>query len=505
MALQMDLMDNNVPMQTVESLCTRYGLDMAHARRVAETATQLFDETNRLGLHAYAARERALLQAGAMLLDIGAAFGPADHHLSGRDLVLAAPLQGFSQIERAVLACIVGFHDGDAQPEQESLLDALDDPQRRLALTLAALARVADALDTTRTQTTVVRAVSDRTPDGGLVVRVCGPHSHADAEHANAKGGLWRAVFGPIVFDGYLTSPGLAMDDSLAEAWRKALRYRLDQAGGIAAWKIASSDAATPERVRKLRVAARRMRNDLRLFGAGLRPKHLRPISDGLRDLSSALRRVRVCDALLANLRDYSERCDEEDRVGLSPLADAWGTQRTRQVDALIAFTSSDGHQDWMDATTAFATNDAAKRAARCIEAGRPSHVRHIVRSAIARHLDHIRSYDVLPDPPTPEQIHGLRVAIRRLRHTVEALQDVLPPEEARTWLQACAAAQDAYGAIHDAHQAATTHCSWSPKIIRIAHAVAFTRPALPSEASPRMPKHSAEWLPRVLSAGEII
>jgi CHAD domain-containing protein len=168
------------------------------------------------------------------------------------------------------------------------------------------------------------------------------------------------------------------------------------------------------------------------------------------------LRRVRVCDALLANLRDYSERCDEEDRVGLSPLADAWGTQRTRQVDALIAFTSSDGHQDWMDATTAFATNDAAKRAARCIEAGRPSHVRHIVRSAIARHLDHIRSYDVLPDPPTPEQIHGLRVAIRRLRHTVEALQDVLPPEEARTWLQACAAAQDAYGAIHDAHQAAT-------------------------------------------------
>ncbi|MCS6848686.1 MAG: CHAD domain-containing protein [Anaerolineae bacterium] len=444
-------------MQTVESLCTRYGLDMAHARRVAETATQLFDETHRLGLHVYTARERALLHAGAMLLDIGVAFGDADHHLTGRDLVLAAPLQGFSQIERAILACIVGFHDGDAQPERESLLDALDDQQRRLVLTLAALARVADALDATRTQTTAVRTPSHQMPDGVLVVRVCGPHSHADAECANAKAGLWRATFGPVIFDGYLTSPGLSMDDLLAEAYRKTLRYRLDQAGGMAAWRIGSSDEATPERVRKLRAAARRMRNDLRLFGPGLRSKPLRAISGGLRDLSSALRRVRAWDALLANLRGYAERCDEEDRAGLSPLAELWGAERMRWVEALVAFTTSDGYQDWLDATLAFAANGAGERAARRIEAGRPSYVRHIAASTIAQHLAHIRSYDVLPDPPAPEQIHALRVAIRRLRHTVEALQDVLPPDEARTWLQACAAAQDAYGAIHDAHQAATS------------------------------------------------
>ncbi len=443
-------------MQTVESLCMRYGLDTARARHVAMTATQLFDETHRLGLHTYTDRERALLQIGATLLDIGAVFGPVDHHLSGRDLVLAAPLRGFSQIERAVLACIVRFHDGDAQPERESLLDALDDRQRRLALTLAALVRVADALDATCTQTTTIQAVHHRIVDDALVVRVCGPHSHADAEHANAKADLWRAVLGSVAFDGYLTSPGLSMDDSLAEACRKTLRYRLDQAGGIADWRIASHDEATLNRVRKLRAAARRMRNDLRVLGPGLRSKQLRIISEGLRHLSSALRRVRACDALLAGLHDYLERCDEEDRGGLSPLADMWRAERVRQVEALVAFTSGDGYRDWLEAITAFATGDAGERAVRRIEAGRPSYVRHIAASAIAQHLSHIRSYDVLPDLPAPEQIHALRVAIRRLRHMVEALQDVLPPEEVRTWLQVCAAAQDAYGAIHDAHEAAT-------------------------------------------------
>lgn len=449
-------MDNDPPMQTVESLGVRYGLDMGRARRVAVTATQLFDETRRLGLHAYTERERLLLQSGATLLDIGASFGSGDHHLSGRDLVLAAPLQGFSQAERAILACIVRFHDGDAQPERESLLDALDERQRRLALTLAALARAADALDATSTQTTTVQAAHHRAADGALVVRVCGPHSHADAERANAKADLWRAVFGPVIFDGYLTSPGLSMDDSLAEAFRKALRYRLDQAGGIAGWRIASRDEATPNRVRELRAAVRRMRNDARLFGLGLRSRQRRIISEGLRDLSGALRRVRVYDALLAGLHDYAERCDEEDRGGLSPLADAWRAERSRRVEALVAFASGDGYRDWLEAITAFATSGVGERAARRVEAGRPSHVRHIAASAIAQHLSRIRSYDVLPDLPTPEQIHALRVAIRRLRHTVEALQDVLPTEEARAWLQACAAAQDAYGAIHDAHEAAT-------------------------------------------------
>ncbi len=442
-------------MQTVESLRRHYGLDTAHAQHVVTTATKLFDETYRLGLHAYTARERELLQAGAALLDIGAAFDSTDHHVIGRDLVLAAPLAGFSQIERAILACIVSLHDGEARPERETLLAALDDQQRRVTLTLAALARVADSLDATRTQTAAVHALEYRTTDGMLVVQVHGPHSYSDAECADTKADLWRTVFGPVAFTGRLTSPGLVMDDPLAEACRKVLRYRLDRAGGEPVLRIASPDEATPARVHELRVTVRRMRNDLRIFGSALRPKRLRSISEGMRNLSGALRRVRNCDALLAGLCDYSERCDEEDRVGLSPLMDLWRGERMRWSEALIAFMSGDDYQDWLEAMAAFVAGEDSSTTSRAVEAGRPSRVRHIVQSVIAQHLSRIRSYDVLPDPPAPEQIHALRVAIRRLRHTVEALQDVLPVEETHTWLQVCAAAQKAYGAIHDAHEVA--------------------------------------------------
>jgi CHAD domain-containing protein len=450
----MDLvMDNRCPMQTVESLCARYVLDLAHARYVAAAAMQLFDETQNLGLHAFTPREREWLQAGATLLDLGMSLDPSNHHLTGRDLVLAAPLQGFSPAERAIVACIVGFHDGVAQPEREPLLKALDDQQRKVALGLAALARVADGLDATRTQSTVINAFA-RAADGTLVVRICGPHSHDDARQAEARADLWRAVFGAVTFTGRLTSPGLVADDPLAEACRKALRYRVDWAGGPGAWRTASSEPAAPDRVRKLRVAARRMRNDLRIFGPGLRAKSLHPISKGLRDLLKVLRQVRTCDVLLANLGDYIERCDDEDRIGLASLMDFWLAERARRAEALFTFMSSDSYQGWLDALTVFISNEG-ERVARAVEAGRPSHVRHIIQPTIARQLAVVRSYDVLPDLPDVEQIHALRVAIRRMRYTIEAMQDVLPAEESRAYLAACIAAQEAYGAIHDAHEAA--------------------------------------------------
>lgn len=287
-----------------------------------------------------------------------------------------------------------------------------------------------------------------------LHIRTIGPHSHADAAQADEQADVWRRLWGEVAFFGYLTSPGISLNDSLAEACCKVLRYRFDWSGGDDAWRIFAREDATPQRVRKLRVTVRRMRNDLRLFESGLRAKAVRPVGKGLRALSSVLRRVRTLDASLANLGDYYARCDEEARAGLTPLLESWQTDRLQASQILVAFMASDEYADYRESLDALFIGKTGKRSL-AREPGEPSHVRHIAQSTVWQHLAGVRAFDTLPDTPSIEHLHRLRIAIKRLRYTTEALCDVLPAEQYETLAPVCIRAQDAYGAIHDAHEAA--------------------------------------------------
>jgi CHAD domain-containing protein len=444
-------------MQTIEQLCARHGVDMPHALCVAETSARLFDETQ--PVHALSARARELLHAGALLHNVALGRGQESHHQAGRDIVIAAPLTGLSQTERAVLACMVAFHEGPVRPEAEPLFKALAPAQQREARVLSAILRLANGLDGSQTQTTkIAKATHDapHPPPSTLHIHVCGPHSHADAASAERKADLWRATLGPVQVMARLDAPHIAPDDSLAEAGRKVLRYRLDWSGGRAAWAFAAADAISPARVSKLRVTTRRMRNDLRLFGAGLRGRVMRPLDKGLRTWSSALRDVRALDAQLASLDAYWERCDDEARAGLVPLKDAWQRRRAEAASALMALATSDDGEAWLDVIDALASAPDVCAFAQKTAPGEPSHVRHVAEAALWQGLAHVRAFDTLPDCPQPDDLHALRVAIKRLRYTLEALGDVLPVEHTQELMRRCVVAQDVFGPINDAHVAAS-------------------------------------------------
>lgn len=450
-------------MQTIEQLCARHGVDMPHALCVAESSARLFDETQ--AIHQLSPRARDLLHAGALLHNVALGRGGEGHHQAGRDIVIAAPLVGLSQLERAILACMVAFHEDQVRSEAEPLFKALTAAQQRETLVLSAILRVADGLDDSQTQTTDIAKVN-RDRDGHsrdashplpitLHIRVCGSHSHADAASAERKADLWRAALGPMHVTAQLDAPHLALDDTLAEASRKVLRYRLDWSGGRTAWAFASTEAVTPMRVSKLRVAARRVRNDLHLFRSGLRGKVMRLLDKDLRLWSSALRDARTRDALLASLDDYWQRCDDEARAGLAPLKDAWQRRRAEAVLALASLAASDEGQAWLDVTEALAAAPDAGAFARKARPGEPSCVRHMADAALWQHLAQVRAFDTLPECPQPNDLHALRVAIKRLRYTLEALRDVLPAERTQALMAQCVAAQDVFGPINDAHVAA--------------------------------------------------
>jgi CHAD domain-containing protein len=444
-------------METVLSLCSKHNVDMAHARCVAQHALQLFDATQ--PLHTLEPRARELVEAGALLHNIGMSLDVENHHSVGRDIVMATQLKGYSQAERAMLACCVAFHRRDVDPGVEPIFNALGEGDQQNTLILGAMIRVADGLDYAQTQRTVIDSIDVDVPRRSVTMRSSGPHSHEDAARATRKADLWRTQLGELRATGRLTAPGLTADMTLAEAGRRIMRYHADQVPPEH-WRPTEEEAQSgvddwpAKRIKAMRVAVRRLRMDLRLFGAYYKRKTLRPLARGAKLLADALREPRELDMLLSGARAYQQACDEEGARALDALVTEWKQQRRDARNALIAYLHSEEHEGWHAALTEFVSGETDV-GDRKPAVGEPSHVRHAAQLLLWQHIAQVRARDVLPDLPEPDALHAVRVDVKRLRYVADALSEVLPAALVPALIEDCMRAQREYGLVNDAHVSA--------------------------------------------------
>lgn len=130
---------------SADAVGQKYRFDRAHGRHVARLATRLFDQLR--DEHALGDRERLLLQVAGLLHDIGTYVSPRSHHKHSQYLLSASQIFGLSSEETAIVANIARYHRrGTPQPTHTPYL-ALDRPDRLIVNKLAALLRVANALD----------------------------------------------------------------------------------------------------------------------------------------------------------------------------------------------------------------------------------------------------------------------------------------------------------------------------------------------------------------------
>jgi exopolyphosphatase/guanosine-5'-triphosphate,3'-diphosphate pyrophosphatase len=119
-----------------------------HSRQVARLAVSLFDQT--VALHGFGDAERELLEHASLLHDIGAHVSNESHHKHTAYLIEHGRLRGFSPDEVRVLAALGRFHrGGDPRTSREPMSSLPADWQEKVP-SLAALLRVADGLDRTR-------------------------------------------------------------------------------------------------------------------------------------------------------------------------------------------------------------------------------------------------------------------------------------------------------------------------------------------------------------------
>ncbi len=121
-----------------------------HCEQVARLATQLFDGlAERFGLPA---ESRELLEAAALLHDIGYVINHAKHHKHAYHLILNGDLQGFTPRELEIVACVARYHRKAFPSKRHAAFGRLERADRRLVRALAGMLRIADGLDRTHTQ-----------------------------------------------------------------------------------------------------------------------------------------------------------------------------------------------------------------------------------------------------------------------------------------------------------------------------------------------------------------
>jgi len=144
-----DRWDKESEVRTVVDGCLRlgrrYGFDQAHGELVASIATSLFDDM--ASYHGFGERERLLLRAAALLHDIGDYVRYDGHHKHSYYLINNSDIMGLTPDERAVVANVARYHrKSPPDPSHPNFRD-LDKDARSKVRALAAILRIADALD----------------------------------------------------------------------------------------------------------------------------------------------------------------------------------------------------------------------------------------------------------------------------------------------------------------------------------------------------------------------
>jgi len=141
--------------RTVMELARRCQFREDHGTHVARLALSIFDQTRRL--HKLPAGDGELLEYAALLHDIGFYISPHRHHRHSAYLILNHAMTGFSRAEVRIIALAARHHRKVEPKRGRGLMRLLSKGDRRRVRYLAAILRIADALD--RTHARLVRAV----------------------------------------------------------------------------------------------------------------------------------------------------------------------------------------------------------------------------------------------------------------------------------------------------------------------------------------------------------
>jgi exopolyphosphatase/guanosine-5'-triphosphate,3'-diphosphate pyrophosphatase len=182
---------------SARSLGRKYRYDEPHAVNVAGLAVKLFDLLK--AEHGLGPRERMLLETSAVLHDIGIYISPTSHHKHSAYLVDASEFFGLRKSDKDIVSNVVRYHRRSLPKPTHTAYMSLPRTDRTVVAKLAAILRVADALDNPHQQKvqdfTLERAQDSYTlwvgPEAGDV--------SLERQAVQGKGDMFAEIFGASI------------------------------------------------------------------------------------------------------------------------------------------------------------------------------------------------------------------------------------------------------------------------------------------------------------------
>lgn len=176
----------------LERFASECGVDMIHSRQVGRLAGRLFDALQQPCDMDPA--DRQLLEAAALLQDVGYLINYEDHHKHSLHLILNSDLPGFAPQDLQVLANVARYHRGAEPRKKHVQYEQLSVENQLRVQRLAAILRVAGGLDRSHSQQ--VQDVAAVASDHELSVGVYSPHEpEVDLWGARRRTAMFERVF----------------------------------------------------------------------------------------------------------------------------------------------------------------------------------------------------------------------------------------------------------------------------------------------------------------------
>jgi CHAD domain-containing protein len=422
-------------------------VDWDHARHVAKLSKKLFEATRHVSGLTKTARpavEACALLQGA-LTDLAAQEAPDPQALLEK---IDMP-EAYRQVAGEAIRL--------ARPQTEvsatirSMSQETGSVGREAAIRLAALLRLTEGLDHSRTQTTDIEGIHDSGREIRILTR--GNASPQDAASAQARANLWNDLLGrpvQIVCSSTVSSTYIPVIDArepMCNALRRILQLHAEQLWSRqygAAWE------QDEEFVHEMRVACRRIRTALELSRdvLGAQADYWAQEFNWLGDLLGS---VRDLDVLMDFLDEYIDEAPKTHRKALEEMTDTFLRRRKSASRRLIKGMESPRYEKLRQGFGRSITQPVGSLEGlqavgdRAEEPfGQEAHALSALQLAALTHC----SQDL--ESLESEPLHQVRLACKKLRYTLEFFQDVLP-EDAAEIAEKTSCLQDLLGEVHDA------------------------------------------------------
>ncbi len=219
-----------------------------------------------------------------------------------------------------------------------------------------------------------------------------------------------------------------------------------------------------PEAVHQARVAARRLRSDLRTFGSLLDRSWTASLREELSWLGGSLGGVRDLDVLAGRLATEMATLPDQDRPAGERLLGRLRAVRSVARERLLVDQRSPRYVALLDALVAGASQPQALAEVACLPA------LEAMGSLMARPLAHLsRACEAIHKGSPDEVVHAARIRAKRARYAADALAPVFG-KAARSFARAAGKLQDRLGE----HQDAVVASAWLRETARTYPSTAF-------------------------------